>query len=1476
MKSYLITALIVISAIGVHAQNVVANFSVDTNSATHGCLPLTVAFKDLSTGNPTNWLWDFGNSNTSTLQNPSATYSNAGTYTVKLVAYNATSTDSMIKINYITVFAKPVAGFILSANPVCQFDPVTFSDSSVLGSAPLSTWNWSFGDGNAQITTQNSIIHAYQLPGVLPISLSVTDTNGCTSTASGHVTVILRPTIVFAASPATSCTAPVTVAFTNSTTSALTPTYLWNFGDGSFSSATNPSHTYLNFGSYTVTLVVIQGGCVDSLVMPNYINIYSHAASFAVSDTTPCEFSDIVTFNNTSTPASASVFWNFGDGSNSNISNPTHNFSVLGSDTVTLIVTDVNGCSDTAMQILNVQSSPTISYTANDYTKCSIPATVNFTANTTGAVSWLWNFGNGQTSTIQNPTTIYNTTDTFYVTLTATSAMGCSNVQSTMYIVVDTPFVWFYADVEKGCAPLTVMFTDASVCSTDVIVSYHYDFGDGQSVNTTSAVVTHTYTSVGTYTVSHTITTTEGCTGTRTFINYITVSTPPQLVNFTPQIRDTICYGSSLSFTNISIGWDSAVFSSLGSLSQVIQTDTLNTTGILIFLNDTGTYPVTLIACHQGCCDTLTVDSLVHVLGPKARFNYQYHCTTPPTLSFTNTSEAADSIVWLFGDGNIDATNNQNPTHAYTIHGNYTIKLVAYNFSTGCVDTFQTSVFMSIPIANFTATPAVGCYPLKVFFNASTSQDASGYYKWIFGNGQQHGPNLNPIDSLIYYPGYYTVILVIQDLHGCRDTLTIDSLVHSYGPVMGYYANPRAGCPPFTATFVDTTHDEYPIKWWIWKFGGAFPNDTTTVPTATFTYNTLGTYTVSLTIVDSLGCTLILYHSSYIVVENPVANFNLPATGCRNQPITIDASASTIIGTSTFAWNFGDGTSFSSTSNNTTHIFSNDTTYIVTLTVTDSLGCDSTISHSIIISSPSAGFYVDTLQSCGLNSATFHPLDTINIASYNWYISNGASSVLQNPHFNFTVPGFYSATLVVTNTSGCHDTLTLDSIIVLPGPQCQFTFTPQNGCRPLTVQFTATGDPVLFYIWDFGDGNIDTTTVPTISHTYTYDLTALPNLTIVSSNNGVFCDFGTINQTGYINVQTINSVNILANGNNVDTVYVPLNTSINLSAIISPNLPANYIWQGNGLSCNNCQNPILTPTGNGYVIVNVLQPNGGCTESDTIYIVYQPCATLAFNIVDNSQNVIDSVILGGGEQIQLGVSTNSPSPSYLWQPAVGLSCTTCSSPVLTGIDSTLYYTVILSDQNGCSLRDSIKVIYIACHGFGVVITDSLGATLDTLSILQGNTVIVNAQPAVIGTGLIYTWSPTTGLSCANCANPVITGTGDNIIYIVSVGDASGCKTSDSIEVIGISCVDIYTLPNVFTPNGDGINDLYYIKNACPAGDYLLIIFNRWGNEIYRSTDTNQGWNGRNKSGTEVSEGTYYFILTVKGKTSHGHFELMRN
>ena len=112
MKKYLFLFVASVLHLSAFAQATLQpDFSANTLS---GCEPLTVSFTDLSTGNPTSWAWDFGNGNTSALQNPSATYVNAGVYTVKLVINNATATDSIIKTNYITVYAKPVANFLIS------------------------------------------------------------------------------------------------------------------------------------------------------------------------------------------------------------------------------------------------------------------------------------------------------------------------------------------------------------------------------------------------------------------------------------------------------------------------------------------------------------------------------------------------------------------------------------------------------------------------------------------------------------------------------------------------------------------------------------------------------------------------------------------------------------------------------------------------------------------------------------------------------------------------------------------------------------------------------------------------------------------------------------------------------------------------------------------------------------------------------------------------------------------------------------------------------------------------------------------------------------------------------------------------------------------------------------------------------------------------------------------------------------------
>lgn len=1475
MKHLLPTIALFAFSLNASAQNVIANFSVATGSSPTGCLPLTVAFTDQSTGNPTSWLWDFGNSNTSTLQNPSATYTNPGTYTVKLTVANATSADSITRIDYITVFAKPVAGFVISNNPVCQFDQVIFSDSTVLGSAPIASWYWSFGDGNAQLTTQSSISHNYQLPGTLPITLTITDTNGCTSADNATITVIPRPTIVFSAIPVTSCSAPVNVTFTNSTTTSQPPTYQWNFGDGSFSTSINPTHTYLNQGSYTVTLTVTQGGCVDSLVMTNYINVFVPQASFTVSDSTPCANDPTIAFTNTSVPATASAFWTFGDGGTSNAFNPTHAFTQTGLLTVTLVATDVNGCLDSVSHIYNVLPTPYIVFSANDSTKCSVPATVLFSANSAGATTWSWSFGDGGNSTQQNPSHIYTSTGSFPVTVQATNASGCSATVSGIIIAVDTIDINFYVSPQPamGCAPLSVTFLDSSFCSTDPIVSYTYNFGDGQSSTSSNPVTTHTYASVGTYNVTYTVTTAEGCTKTIIKNAIVIVSNPPSPVNFT-SVPDTICHGGSITLTNLSQGWDVSYWYSSGG-GSVTQTDTLDPDVTMIFAADTGTFSVTLIACNNMCCDTLILDSIVTVHPPRPLFNTVYNCSNPLSVSFTNMSAGADSVIWYFGDGAVNTANVSALSHTYAATGNYTVTLIAFNYQYGCIDSIKQTVNVTIPVAGFTATPLVGCYPLKVNFNASSSQNAN-QYKWNFGNGTITAFKSSPLDSIFYYlPGYYDITLVVQDIHGCNDTLVMNDYIHAYGPRMYYYANPLAGCAPFTTTFVDTTQDEFPVITWDWTFGDGSPTQSTSVPNVTHTYNNPGTYTVQLHVVDSMGCQLTLQKAAYIFVSQPKPSFTLPAAACKGQLITIDGSATVSTPNSNFNWNFGDGQSVSGTASTVTHAYTTDGTFTVSLTVTDSVGCDSTLTHTISISSPDAGFFTDTTQTCGLTVAVFHPNDSVTAGlTYQWFISNGASSVLQNPQFNFTVPGYYGATLVVANPTGCSDTLTLDSIIVVAGPYSTFTFSPQNGCAPLTVNFTATGTGVQYYIWDFGDGNIDSTTVPYITHTYTSDLTALPNMTVVANNNGTFCDFGTVNQTGYINVQSLTSVSIIANGSSQSSVTVGSGQSVNLSAVQAPNVNVNYSWQGNGLNCTTCQNPVLTPTGSGYVIVTATQVNGGCFASDTLYIDYLPCQGKALNILDNNQNVIDSVVLGIGQQVQLSVSTVGNITSYQWSPSSGLSCTTCSSPLLTGTGVTLYYTLTTQDLDGCTLYDSVKVIYVACSGFESEITDSDGNAFDTLTIMQGQQVQIDVN-TIAGNNLIYTWNPSTGLSCTDCQNPVITGSGQNITYIVTVDGAGGCRTTDSIEITGISCVDVYDLPNVFTPNGDNLNDLFYIKSACAADDYLLIIYNRWGNELFRSAKPEEGWNGKSKAG-DVSEGTYYYILTAKGTTTHGSFMLIRN
>jgi len=1258
------------------SAQVVANFSA---SPTAGCATLIVNFTDLSTGSPTSWSWDFGNgAPISTSQFPSTFYTLPGVYTVILTASNGSSTDTETKTNYIVVYNKPVGGFTMSADTACAGQNVTFTDATVIspGGAPIGTWAWNFGDGNNTTVTVPTVTHAYTTPGTYPVSLIVTDTNGCSgSVIVQNIVVVTAPVLFFSAAPTFACTPILTVTFTNTSTTTGTTTYTWNFGDGATStvSNTNPAvHTYTASGTFNVTLIVNQSGCVDSLVIPNYIIIQNIVASIAATPTVACT-GQTITFNNTSVPVAVTANWNFGDATTSAAINPTHTYSIAGTFTVTLITSSANGCIDTTTVTVLIHQTPVASFIADTMVACNVPFTVTFTNTSTGGTNYLWNFGDGGTSTLQNPVYTYTASGTYNVTLTVTNAAGpcVTTIVMSNFIFISPPVASMIHFPDSGCVPLTVNFLSTSTSLVDPIATYSWSFGDGNSAVTAIPATSNTYTATGIYSVTLTITTANGCVDTVVCLNCIKVGIPP-VANF-GILQDTVCYGLPVNFSDSSTGNVTGWYWSFGDGgSSVLQNP-------IYVYGDTGTYQVYLIAYNNGCGDTSLLQNVV-ILPPKAIFTFTLSCTNYYTVQFTSTSDGADSLFWNFGDGSMDSSNIINPIHTYTATGPYTVSLTAYNYATGCSNTITATFTIAEPIASYSVAATTGCYPFSVILT-STSQDAFTYY-WDLGDLSSI-IDTSTADTAAYTynnTGQYFVTLIITDVNGCKDTL-IDTL-GALGPYPYFYADTLTGCRPFLVTFIDTSVSDSTLTQWVWDFGDGSPIATTNNDSIIHIYTVPGIYSVTMTITDANGCVKTIIKTNYIQPTFPYPAFTIDTFACKFDVLTF-TSTGTAVGP-TYLWNFGDGNT--STLQSPTHAYANDSLYIVTLTVTDTNGCDSTITDTIRILKPTANFSwaVDTMY-CGAVQIAFTDSSTGFVTSWNWDFGNGGTAIIQNPTAFYTTGGIYSVTLIVTNAGGCIDTLRLDSIIIVPLAVGTFTFTPTSGCNPLTVCFSASAQNTAGYIWNFGDGTVLNSTGADTCHIYTNPGTWTPQLELLY---------------------------VLPGG---DTCTEP-----------APNL------------------------------------SGAVTVTDVIN---------------------DSILVNG------------------------IATSAITVP-----------------------QDSI-----------ILVTDTFNGGTPPYT---------------------YSWSPGTGINCASCASVFIVGTGDTILYTFTIYDSLGCISISTIKVYSEPCFEEKLIPNIFSPNGDGVNDVFYIPGVCSYEKYSLRIYDRWGVHLFSTTLRNNGWDGRTSAGIEAKDGVYYFVVTI--------------
>ena len=328
------------------------SFSGNTTSFTAPasvCIGSAASFQSTSSPAPVNVSWDFGDGSTSNQLNPSKAYNAPGTYTVKYYTTFANCSDSAIKT--IVVNGKPVVTFDAVKKNSCKPFTVNFQNTS----PDVATAAWNFGDGTTSNAAGPSVNHTYTSTGNFDVTLTITDSKGCTNTITTPQFIKINPPVVqMTGVPSGLCVNQFFGPGPNVTAIDGVASYLWSFGDGTTSNAaTPPVHSYLTPGNKTLTLTVVTNdGCTATGT--SFIQVGNHPTiNFTADKSIACR-TDLVTFTNTSPtpPAYTDVKWNFGDGTfgDGSINPLKHKFADTGLLRISLTLTS-NGCTDSLVKI---------------------------------------------------------------------------------------------------------------------------------------------------------------------------------------------------------------------------------------------------------------------------------------------------------------------------------------------------------------------------------------------------------------------------------------------------------------------------------------------------------------------------------------------------------------------------------------------------------------------------------------------------------------------------------------------------------------------------------------------------------------------------------------------------------------------------------------------------------------------------------------------------------------------------------------------------------------------------------------------------------------------------------------------------------------------------------------------------------------------------------------------------------------------
>ena len=1050
-----------------------------------GCDSLQVTFGQTSVGSPTSFQWNFDNGQTFTGPNPPAQwFIGGGQYDVVLnVAANNGCVGTATKT--ITINDTPTAGFSVS-NP-CVGQTVTFYQEST---GNPSNYNWVFG--NTLTSTQSSPTTTYNTAGDYNVRL-IARRGTCRDTLYQTITVYALPTAQFTSSVSSGCS-PLLVDFTNASTGAVS--YSWNFGDTQTDTLVNTSHTFYALGStnptYNIQLTATsEYGCSHTVSHPVTV-IAGALADFHLENATPTCSPQAVSFVNDSQNA-VSYEWNFDDSQTSTDVNPDHVFNATGVNVVfydvQLIAYSSGACHDTTTQSVAVFPSPNFNISTENLSGCS-PLTVTMPF-VLGATQFQWNFGDGGTSTLPQPQHTFVSPNglpvTYNIQLIARSPFGCYDTLQSTIDVAGAPTANFTINMNQACEPAVVEVYNNSVNGTD----FTWNWGDGTSEISNEDTLTHTFSHpddfVHYYNINLSTSSVNGCSSTATenFTLY-----PEVLADFSVMNPSQNCSPFAAAFQNNSTAAQNYQWTfGDGSTTTEAQPNHTYLSGLY---SDT-TYTAQLNASSNfGCSDTAWQTIAVDFT-PTSTFTMpSSEGCEPATVTFVNQSTGNLLATWNWGDGNIDATNDDTLVHVYTNPDNLThVYNIALTVATagGCSNT-STQTFTMYPevTADFSViNSGENCAPFNAGFQNNSI--AADQYVWTFGDGT--GSTLNsPTHTYanpIYQDTTYQVMLVALSNEGCKDTL-YQNIDVSRTPVAFFAITDTSGCYPVAVTLDNGSvgADSYS-----WNYGtGETSINQEDVHVHNFFNLTANPVVnnITLTAMTTSGC----YDHYTLPITIPAgieADFTYNPEGCSpfNSQFLNQSN-----GANTYQWDFGDGTQ--STAINPAHEFTTvglDTFYTVTLTAFNNFGCSHTLSQTIhVYPVPVAGITATPNPQTWPQPVAFQNNSNSQLlTNYIWDLGDGTLiNAEEAGDHNYATWGNYSVLLLASN-GHCSDTAYTTVNILAPDPVAGF-IGDSIGCAPLVVAFQDTSMFAQGWLWDFGDGgaSINSSPVHVFDIPGTYDI----------------------------------------------------------------------------------------------------------------------------------------------------------------------------------------------------------------------------------------------------------------------------------------------------------------------------------------------------------------------------------------------------